>query len=54
MVRISLIVLGVLVAFMGILGAIPGIGLGSEPLWHSIIKIIIGVVAVIIGSAKKA
>jgi hypothetical protein len=54
MVRISLIILGILVAVMGILAVIPGISMGSEPLWHSIVKIIVGAVAVIIGVVKKA
>ncbi len=54
MVRISLIILGILVAAMGILAVIPGIGMGTEPLWHAIVKIIIGAIAVIIGAVKKA
>ncbi|MDD3777614.1 MAG: hypothetical protein PHN32_08425 [Actinomycetota bacterium] len=53
MTKISLIILGILVAVMGILGIIPGINLGSEPVWHAVVKIIIGLIAVIIGLAAK-
>lgn len=56
MTKIALIILGILVALMGVLGVIPGIALGTEPVWHAVVKIIIGLVAVIIGlmSKKKA
>ena len=53
MSKITLIIVGVLVLIMGILGAIPAIGLGSEPIWHAILKIIIGIVAVVIGFMDK-
>lgn len=38
---------------MGILGAIPGIGMGSELIWHAVVKIIMGVIAIIIGLLGK-
>jgi len=53
MSKIALIILGILVAAMGVLAVIPGIALGSEPLWHSIVKIVIGIIAIIIGVADK-
>lgn len=51
--KISLIILGILVAVMGILGIIPGINMGSEPVWHAVVKIVIGIIAVIIGLVGK-
>lgn len=53
MSKITLIIVGILVAVMGILGVIPGISLGTEPVWHAIVKIIIGLIAIIIGLADK-
>ncbi len=53
MSKITLIIVGIIVAVMGILAVIPGIALGSEPLWHSVVKIIIGLIAIIIGLADK-
>lgn len=53
MTKIALIILGIVVALMGILGVIPGIALGTEPVWHAVVKIIIGLVAVIIGLIGK-
>jgi hypothetical protein len=53
MTKISLIILGILVAAMGVLAVIPGINLGTEPVWHAVVKIIIGLVAVIIGLMDK-
>jgi hypothetical protein len=44
----ALLIIGLLVLVMGILGAVPGIGIGSEPIWHAILKIIVGIVAVVI------
>lgn len=48
MSRIVLGIVGVLVALMGVAALIPSWTLGSEPAWHSWVKIIIGVVALII------
>ena len=53
MSKITLIIVGIIMAVMGILGLIPGISLGLEPVWHAIIKIIIGLIAIIIGAADK-
>ena len=36
------------ILIMGILGAIPGINLGTEPLWHAIVKIVIGLVGLFV------
>jgi len=48
MSRITLGVLGVTVALMGIVGLIPSWTLVSEPAWYAWIKIVIGIIAVII------
>jgi hypothetical protein len=46
--KITLIVVGALLLIMGIAG-LPGISdIGTEPDWHAILKIIIGIVAVVI------
>ena len=51
--KITLIVVGVLLAIMGIAG-LPGVSdMGTEPEWHAILKIIIGAVAVIIALMEK-
>ena len=51
--KITLIIVGVLLAIMGVAG-LPGVSdMGTEPDWHAILKIIIGVVAVIIALMEK-
>ena len=42
--KITLILISIALIVMGILGAIPGINIGSEPIWHAIVKIVIGLV----------
>lgn len=48
-----LLIVGIIVLLMGIAGAVPGIELGTEPIWHSALKIIIGLVAIIFAYTKK-
>jgi hypothetical protein len=44
----TLFIVGVIVLIMGVAG-LPGVSdLGTEPDWHAVLKIIIGIVAVII------
>jgi hypothetical protein len=51
--KITLIVVGILLIVMGIAG-LPGVSdIGTEPDWHAILKIIIGVVAVGIALMEK-
>lgn len=38
---------------MGILGVIPGIPLGTEPTWHAILKIILGLVGIVFSMREK-
>ncbi len=51
--RVSLIVVGILVLVMGVMAVIPSLAIGTEPMWHAITKMVIGVVAVIIGIMSK-
>lgn len=46
--RILLMIVGAIVLVMGILGALPDdiLNIGTEPIWHAIIKIVIGLVAI--------
>jgi len=41
-------IVGLIVLVMGILGALPDdiLDMGTEPIWHAILKIIIGIVAI--------
>ena len=51
--KITLIIVGALLAIMGVAG-LPGVSdMGTEPDWHAILKIIIGIVAVIIALMDK-
>ncbi|MFC1929878.1 hypothetical protein ACFLW6_03340 [Chloroflexota bacterium] len=47
--KITLILISLALILMGVLGAIPGINLGTEPIWHTIVKIVIGAVGLIVG-----
>ncbi len=51
--KVTLIIVGILVLAMGIMGAVPALSIGSEPLWHAILKMAVGVIAIIIGIAAK-
>ena len=51
--KITLIIVGVLLAIMGVAG-LPGVSdMGTEPDWHAILKIIIGAIAVIVALMEK-
>jgi hypothetical protein len=52
--RTVLIIVGIIVLLMGILGLVPSIGMGSEPTWHAILKILVGLVAIGVGYMDKA
>lgn len=50
-----LLVVGILIIAMGVLALIPNLSMGTEPLWHTIAKIVVGVVSVIIAlTSSKA
>ena len=46
-------IVGVIVLIMGILGAIPDLEIGTEPIWHAVLKIIIGLVAIVLAYINK-
>ena len=48
MKKITLIVLGAVIALMGIAEITGLLNLGTEPVWHAWIKIVIGLIAVIV------
>lgn len=54
MAKTTLIILGIIIVLMGVAGLIPGWELATEPVWHAIAKIVIGVIAIWIGAADKA
>jgi len=53
MVKTLLVVYSWLLLIMGILGVIPGIPLGTEPVWHALLKIILGLVGIVVSMSKK-
>ena len=51
--KLTLIIVGILLLVMGIAG-LPGVSdMGTEPDWHAILKIVIGIVAVLIALMEK-
>ena len=48
MSRVSLFVLGLLVTVMGVLAVVPSLELADEPMWHAVVKIVVGAVAMIL------
>lgn len=53
MSKITLIIVGILLVIMGLSGIWSWFGLGVEPMWHAILKIAIGIIAVLIGAMDK-
>lgn len=53
MSKIVLIILGIAIALMGILALIPSLELATEPTWHAVVKVIVGIVAIILAAADK-
>ncbi|MDD5053833.1 MAG: hypothetical protein PHG04_00445 [Candidatus Nanoarchaeia archaeon] len=52
-INTALYVISGLLVIMGILALIPGIDLATEPLWHSITKIVVGGIGILIARKKK-
>lgn len=48
-----LMIIGVLILLMGIAGMIPSITIATEPMWHAVVKVIVGIVAIYISSTDK-
>jgi len=54
LVKTTLIIISLAIAVMGVLGLMPSLTLGSEPTWHAIVKIVIGLIGLCVGfTAKK-
>ncbi|MBA7558730.1 hypothetical protein ES708_00337 [subsurface metagenome] len=52
--KIILIIVGVAVFALGILGAgIPGMAIGSVPLWMALVEMVIGAAAILAGAIAK-
>ena len=51
--KLTLVIVGIILLIMGIAG-LPGVSdMGTEPDWHAILKIVIGIVAVVIALMEK-
>jgi hypothetical protein len=51
--KLTLIIVGIIVLVMGIAG-LPGVSdIGTEPDWHAILKIVVGLVAVAVAFIDK-
>lgn len=49
----TLVIVGIILLVMGIAG-LPGVSdMGTEPDWHAVLKIVIGIVAVVIALMEK-
>ncbi len=53
MVKLLLTIYSWLLLIMGILGLIPGLPLGTEPAWHAVVKIVLGLLGIWVSMAKK-
>lgn len=50
--KTALLVIGILLAAMGLVDVFGLLKLGTEPVWHSIAKIVIGAVAIYLGATN--
>ena len=53
MSKITLILVGLVLVLMGIAGLIPSWEMGSEPGWHAVAKILIGLISIGIAASEK-
>ncbi len=53
MSRTVLLVIGVLLVLMGVAGLVPNWELATEPLWHAIAKVVVGVVGIAVAISDK-
>jgi uncharacterized membrane protein len=51
--KIVLIIVGIILVVMGAMALIPTLAIGTEPVWHAVAKIVIGIVAFIIPFTDK-
>ena len=50
--KTALLVIGILLAVMGLVDVLGLLTLGTEPVWHSVVKIVIGAVAIYLGATN--
>ncbi len=53
MSKTVLLIVGIIVILMGIAGLVPSWTMASEPFWHAILKIVVGIIAVGVSIADK-
>ncbi len=51
--KVSLVIVGIILVIMGVMALIPSLAIGSEPMWHAVAKVVIGIIAVIIPFTDK-
>lgn len=51
--KTMLMIVGVLLILMGVAAMFPSLGLATEPMWHAIAKVLIGIISVWISAADK-
>jgi len=50
--KTALLVIGILLAAMGLVDVLGLLTMGTEPVWHSIVKIVLGAVAIYLGATN--
>ena len=50
--KTALLVIGILLAAMGLIDVLGLLTMGTEPVWHSVVKIVIGAVAIYLGATN--
>jgi len=53
MSRPILFVVGLVLATMGVFGLVPSWTMVTEPVWHALVKIVIGLIALIVAIVDK-
>ena len=53
MSKITLMIVGAAMTLMGVLALFPRLLLATEPKWHTIVKILVGIVCIIIAAMDK-
>lgn len=48
-----LLIVGILVIAMGVMALIPSLEMGTEPIWHTIAKLVLGVAAVYVALTRE-
>lgn len=53
MSKTTLMIVGIILILMGIGGLMPSMTLGTEPMWHAVAKILVGIISVWVSAADK-